>query len=607
MGLNNFSGSNPNDKGNQGNQGGVTPPVVMQSNGGSVADEFLINYNERFKTAGTILFRESITKQLTGVLIGKNKPNAILVGPAGTGKTKIMEDLAYRLENNDPTIPDKLMGCKIYELPLSNIVSGSSYVGQLEEKIKAVIDFAADPKERVILFIDEIHQLADDHAGQTYAKIAQILKPALARGDIRCVGATTSQEANLLMDDPALNRRFSRIIVDELTPSQTVDILENARSGLMKHYQYKVSIADNVLPEIVRLADEYRPAGSHRPDNALTLMDRACGDALVDYKYKLEACKNDPNMLAALQAVKILPVTEKQVKQTALRLMTGSSTKNDLDMQAMQDALSAIQGQDDVLQQVMKLLKRRDRNLFPSKRPLTILFTGSSGVGKTEVTKIIAEQLTGTPPIILNMTEYHSPASINRIIGSPAGYVGSDSKAELPFDSLESNPYQVILLDEFEKSDPSVQTLFMGAFDEGYIKTSRGKMIDFSRSVIIATTNAGKTNVSKRMGFGNIETDTTNTKDAVSSLSRYFKQELLNRFSAILTFHGISENTYRDILVNLYHRELTRIRTERPRIKLPDDIPPDELERIVKETYVPDFGARPAVRAVQEYIEDTAS
>lgn len=607
MGLNNFSGSNPNDKGNQNNG---TPTIVPQTGGasGSVADEFLINYNERFKASGTILFREAITKQLTGVLIGKNKPNAILVGPAGTGKTKIMEDLAYRLENNDPTIPDKLMGYKIYELPLSNIVSGSSYVGQLEEKIKAVIDFASDPKERVILFIDEIHQLADDHAGQTYAKIAQILKPALARGEIRCVGATTSQEANLLMDDPALNRRFSRIIVDELTPEQTIAILDSSRSSLMKHYQYKVSIADTVLPEIVRLADEYRPAGSHRPDNALTLMDRTCGDALVDYKYKLEACKNDPNMLAALTAVKILPITEKQVKQTALRLMTGSSTKNDLDMQAMQDALSAIHGQDDVLQQVMKLLKRRDRNLFPSKRPLTILFAGSSGVGKTEVTKIIAEQLTGTQPIILNMTEYHSPASINRIIGAPAGYVGSDSKAELPFDSLESNPYQVILLDEFEKSDPSVQTLFMGAFDEGYIKTSRGKLIDFSRSVIIATTNAGKTNVSKRMGFGSLNDESkSNTRDAVSELGRYFKQELLNRFSAILTFHNIPESVYRDILVSIYHKELTRIRTERPRIKLPDDIPPDELERIVSETYVPEFGARPAVRAVQEYIEDTAN
>ena len=605
MGLNNFTGqddtNNPNtpNGGFPGNMGMGTPVPVID------AEEFLVDYNERFKTAGTILYRESVTRQLSGVLIGKNKPNAMLVGPAGVGKTKIVEDLAFRLVTKDPTLPDALQGSHIYELPLSNIVSGSSFLGQLEEKIKAVIDFASDPNNKVILFIDEIHQLADDHAGQTYGKIAQILKPALARGDIRCIGATTTQEANLMMDDPALNRRFSRIIVDEFTPEQTVDILDQVRPGLMKHYNYKITIPDNILPAIVRLADEYKPAGSHRPDNALTLLDRVCGDTLVDYKVKLEKAKNDPNLLNALQNIKILPVTERQAKTTAMRLMTGSAVKNDLDIPAMEQAFQAIKGQDEILERIMKHLKRRDRNLFPTKRPLTLLFAGSSGVGKTEVTKIIAEQMTGVKPIILNMTEYHSPASINRIIGAPAGYVGSDSRAELPFDGLESNPYQVILLDEFEKSDQAVQTLFMGAFDEGYIKTSKGKNVDFSRCIIIATTNAGKTNQAKRMGFGEPETKTVQSA-SVKSLSNYFKEELLNRFSDIITFNDISKDVYREILQNRYATELARIRAERPRIKLPDVIPDDVLDDMVETTYVPAFGARPAVRTVQEYIEDTA-
>lgn len=605
MGLNNFTGqddtNNPNTPsgGFPGNTGmGMPVPAID-------AEEFLVDYNERFKTAGTILYRESVTRQLSGVLIGKNKPNAMLVGPAGVGKTKIVEDLAFRLVTKDPTLPDALQGSHIYELPLSNIVSGSSFLGQLEEKIKAVIDFASDPNNKVILFIDEIHQLADDHAGQTYGKIAQILKPALARGDIRCIGATTTQEANLMMDDPALNRRFSRIIVDEFTPEQTVDILDQVRPGLMKHYNYKITIPDNILPAIVRLADEYKPAGSHRPDNALTLLDRVCGDTLVDYKVKLEKAKNDPNLLNALQNIKILPVTERQAKTTAMRLMTGSAVKNDLDIPAMEQAFQAIKGQDEILERIMKHLKRRDRNLFPTKRPLTLLFAGSSGVGKTEVTKIIAEQMTGVKPIILNMTEYHSPASINRIIGAPAGYVGSDSRAELPFDGLESNPYQVILLDEFEKSDQAVQTLFMGAFDEGYIKTSKGKNVDFSRCIIIATTNAGKTNQAKRMGFGEPETKAVQNA-SVKSLSNYFKEELLNRFSDIITFNDISKDVYREILQNRYAAELARIRAERPRIKLPDVIPDDVLDDMVETTYVPAFGARPAVRTVQEYIEDTA-
>lgn len=607
MGLNDFTGGTPGGP-PSGTPSGSAPGGSVSSgpSGGSLDPlDFLINYNSRFGQTGPTLFRESVTYQMASVLIGKNKPNPLLVGPAGCGKTRIAEDLAYRLVNKDPTLPDKLQGSVVYELPLSNIVSGSSYVGQLEEKLKTVVDFIADPQNKAILFIDEIHQLADDRAGQTYGKIAQILKPALARGDIRCIGATTTQEANLLLDDPALNRRFSRIIVDEFTQEQTAEILNHVRVDLMKHYNYKVTVDDKIASTIVRLADEYRPAGSHRPDNALTLLDRACGDTIVGYKLRLEAAKDNPSLLSALQAITTVPLTEQQVKQTAIKLMTGNAAKNELDIDEMKQALSVIRGQDKPIEDILTHIRRRDRNLFPTKQPLTLLLAGSSGVGKTEVVKIIARQLTGVEPIILNMTEYHSPASINRIIGAPAGYIGSDSRAELPFDSLESNPYQIILLDEFEKSDDSVQTLFMGAFDEGFIKTSRGKTVDFSRSIIIATTNAGKTNESKRMGF-NLTDANNSAKTDINMLSRYFKEELLNRFTDILTFNNISPEIYRDILVTRYAKELERLRAERPRIKLPDVIPDDVLDSIVDKTYMPAFGARPAVKAIREFIEDTA-
>ena len=208
-----------------------TPIAVIKNptvNGGnddeSDAEELLINYNEKFKSAGPTLFRDQIVYQVCGVLIGKNKPNCVLVGPAGTGKTKIVEDLAWRLTTNDPILPDKLRGSVIYELPLSNIVSGSTLVGQMEQKLKTVMEFIQADVKR-ILFIDEIHQLCGDQ--QTYGKIAQIIKPFLARGEIRVIGATTSQEAGMLLDDPALNRRFSRIIVDEFTQSQTIEVLKS--------------------------------------------------------------------------------------------------------------------------------------------------------------------------------------------------------------------------------------------------------------------------------------------------------------------------------------------------------------------------------------------
>lgn len=605
MGLNNFTGSN-NDDHNGSNGGGISGgvPFPTQMSGGSGYDpsEFLINYNDRFANSGKILFRNSIRAQLMGVLIGKNKPNALLIGPAGVGKTKIVEDLAYCLASKDPLVPDKLQDHIIYELPLSNIVSGSSYVGQLEEKLKAVIEFLSDKKNRAIIFIDEIHQLADDHAGQTYGKIAQILKPALARGDIKCIGATTSQESGKLMDDPALNRRFSRIIVDEFTKEQTVEILKAVKPSFIQHYNNKAILDDDLLPAVVNLADEYKAAGSHRPDNALTLLDRTFGDALVQRKQLEINAQNNPALAQALAGVPFVNITEKQLKNTALKMMTGSAVKQEFSKENLETALQPIIGQDEIKTKMVELLRRDSLNLFPRNTPLTFLFTGASGVGKTEVTKIIARTLTGVAPIILNMTEYHSSASINRIIGAPAGYVGSDSNAELPFDILESNPYQVILLDEFEKADKSVQRLFMSVFDEGYLKTNRGKTVDFSRTIIVATTNAGHSaGASRPLGFGTSEKVTT--KIDVSKLSQWFDTELLNRFTHILQFNDLTRNDYKAIVQNIYKTEVARIKASR-RITLKDEIPDDELDRIVEETFQPKFGARPANKAARAFIED---
>lgn len=605
MALNNFTGKTPGANPPGGPSGPGIPigggAIGSPSLGSTDPLELLIDYNKRFANAGTILFRDSVIQQTLSILIAKNKPNALLEGPAGCGKTKIVEDIAYRLASNDPLIPTKLQDMHIYELPLSNIVAGSSFVGQVEEKIKGIIDFACDPKNRVILFIDEIHQLCGE--SQTYDKIGQILKPALARGDMRVIGATTTQEAGMLMDDPALNRRFSRVIVDEFTQEQTAEILCNAKGGFMTHYGNKVSIDDSVMESIVTLADQYHSAGSHRPDNALTLLDRACGDAVIARKVAEHQALNDPTLAAALKAVPIIPITEKMVKRTAIKLMTGNAQKNDFDIDVFRDALSVIKGQDEAIEQILQMLRRNNMDLFPRTTPMTLLLAGSSGVGKTEVVKIIAERLTGVKPITLNMTEYHSPASINRIIGAPAGYIGSDSKAELPFDCLESNPYQVILLDEFEKGDKSVQRLFMSAFDEGYIKTSRGKIVDFSRAIIIATTNAGHSAGSaKGIGFGDANSKTT-AAVTVSTLSNWFDTELLNRFQAILTFQDIDKPTYREIIAQKYDSELTRIKKSNPRISLPAAIPDDELDAIVERTYVSNFGARPAGKAVREFIE----
>lgn len=604
MALNGFtnpnSSNNSGNGGNGGNSGGNSHGMSQSSMSSYDPMEFIINYNTKFKTSGGTLFRDEIVHQTLAVLIGKNKPNALLIGSAGVGKTKIVEDIAFRLANDDPIIPDKLKGFTIYELPLSNIVAGSSFVGQLEEKLQCVLDFMQDKKNKAILFIDEIHLVVGD--SQTYSKIAEILKPALARGDIKVIGSTTLQESQDLMDNPAFNRRFSKIIVDELSRAQTLEILKSLKGSFFTHYNNKITMSDTVLETAVVLADEYHAAGNHRPDTAITLVDRASGDAVVARKVMEEAAKSDPVLLQAIQSVTLIPITEKQLKTTAIRLATGNNKKSEIDIEQLKKNLEPIKGQDDILSELIDAIRRYDLSLFPKTKPLTMLFAGTSGVGKTEVTKIIAKELTGVKPITLNMTEYHSSASINRIIGAPAGYVGYESKGELPFDVLESNPYQVILLDEFEKADKSVQRLFMSAFDEGYFKTNRGKVVDFSRAIFIVTTNAAHKDISKNMGFCASSTKKSH-KSEINELSKWFDTELLNRFDKVVTFNELDADVYRTIVADKYHTEIMRIKTDRHGIKLPDFMPDDDLDEIVKTTYVPQFGARPAGKAVQNYIE----
>lgn len=592
--------SNPNANGAGGPPAGAYPWGPPDDYDFCV-DDYLINYNEKFKNGSPTLFRDSVIQQTLSCLIGKFKPNALLIGAAGVGKTKIVEDIARRIATDDPLIPDQLKGYTIYELPLSNIVSGSGLVGEVERKTKNILNYAQDPANKVILFIDEIHMLIG--TSPIYEKIAQLMKPALARGDMKVIGATTLQEAQNIMDDPAFNRRFTRLIVDELSQDQTKTILKQMAVSMFNHYNNKIAINDKVIDEIVSVADEYKTAGSHRPDNAITLLDRAMADAYIQRKILEQNAQNDPTLLAALSATPTISLSKSQMKKTAMKLMTGNNEKTEISIDAIRNSLSVIKGQDNIIDYLLDTIERDSLNICPRTKPLTLLFAGNSGVGKSEIAKIIAQELTNAKPIILNMTEFNSPASINRIIGAPAGYVGSDSKNELPFDILESNPYQVILLDEFEKSDRAVQRLFMSAFDEGYIKTAKGKIVDFSKSIIIATTNAGCTSKADTIGF--TTSDTATRELAISDLAVYFDIELLNRFTKILTFNAITESLFAEIVADVYSRQVAETKHNHSSYSfLPDAMPDDDIQTLVKDNFKREFGARPVKRVVLKYIED---
>lgn len=614
MALSDLTGNNDSNN-NSGNGCGMSAVVIQPSHSSSddTALDLLINYNEHCKSNGTILFRDNVIKQTLSTLICKNKPNPLLIGQAGVGKTKIVEDIACRLANDDALVPDKLKGYTIYELPISNVMSGSSLVGQLEEKVQSVVDFISDKKNKAILFIDEIHQLIGSSSSDHYQKVAQILKPALARGNFHCIGATTLQESTSLFKDPAFNRRFSRIIVDELTQTQTMEILKHSLPGYLKHYSSKFSVSDTTLEAVVPIADQYVSIGSHRPDNALTLLDRTIASEILARKIKeveLTEKLSDPDptiaqaaqqALQGLTAMPIINITETKIRNTAIRMMKGNAEQENIDFDTLRQNLSHIKGQDDIIEKLLKVIKNHEKGLFPNKKPVTFLFTGTSGVGKTEITKIIAETITGKKPIIINMTEYSHSSATNQIIGSNIGYAGSESKTELPFDCLESNPYQIILLDEFEKGHKEVQRLFMRVFDEGILKTNRGTTIDFSKAIIIATTNAAHKEVKKSLGFGSRPANSKSSE--IEELKKWFDPELLNRFEHIINFNTISADTYIEIIKDIYATESARIMKLNRSYQLKPEIDDDDLKKM-RDEYIEDFGARPAYNIVREYIEN---
>ena len=289
------------------------------------------------------------------------------------------------------------------------------------------------------------------------------------------------------------------------------------------------------------------------------------------------------------------------IEATAFRIATGNSTPKRFDAERLRGALSQVRGQDEALGEIMRLLRRANMGLFAMGKPLTMLLAGPSGTGKTQVAKILAQEMTGRPPIALNMTEFSNDSSMTRIIGAPPSYIGSDSNAELPFDILGSNPFHVVLLDEFEKCHPAVQRLFMSAFDEGYFTTNRGQVVDFSKAIVIATTNGGS---DRRTGIGFVPGESESAASLVEGLSGYFDIELLNRFQGIYEFKKIDRNTYRLILGDKYREDSRAVRRVHPEYGLPRELSDDALERLVEETYNEKFGARPAQRTVRNWIED---
>ena len=297
------------------------------------------------------LFRDEIIHEVFSILISETKPNALLVGPAGSGKTHIAEEIARRIKRKGKNVPTNLHGYKVYSLNLADLVAGCSLVGELEGKTKSLLNYLEKEESKVILFIDEIHMLGESR-DNIYSKVAQIFKPALSRGKFMVIGATTTQEVKKLENDPAFNRRFTRVLVIELNREQTQTLLKKAVKGMEKHYYAKIKFNAEIADLIVRTADEFCSVGSHRPDNALTLLDRVVANAIMFKPNDVEA---------------YVELTKDFIEDTAFRMTSGNSIKRSFNETDFRKALKHLFGQDDVIDEIIRTLKLYDLHLRPKK------------------------------------------------------------------------------------------------------------------------------------------------------------------------------------------------------------------------------------------------
>lgn len=590
-----LSGINQNGAG--GLQQAQSVPPSPNGQKANTIPEGLINYNDEFKDSDPILFRDHLISEMYAVLLAKQKPNVLLVGPAGSGKTALAQEIGREIANKEQAVPSELHKMTVYELPLSSLVAGSAFVGALEEKVNAIVNFAETTDS--IIFIDEIHLLINSH-NSSYSEIAQILKPALARGKMHVIGATTTQEARDLLADPAFNRRFSQINVNEITQEQELTLLQKALPSLSKHYHNKVVVPPDLLETVVTISDEVLRPRTHRPDSGLTLLDRVMGEAIANQQYSISVLQKANNTVAANAIKKInqIQLDSNMIEQTATKIVSGMESQPTLNKQSLADALAPVMYQDEAKEKISKLLLTNQLGIFNPEQPLSMLLVGSSGVGKTMISRLVANYVTNTEPIVLNMAEYNSDMALTRILGSSAGYVGSDSHAELPFDILDSNPYQVILLDEFDQSSPAVQRLFMRVLDEGKLQLANNHMIDFSKSIIFITTNGNNSNFGEHtVGFNQESQD-----DATEDLRSVFEDKVINRFSAVIRFNSLTKEQFIDIMKENYADLIIKLRHKVT--GLPNELSDDELNELADKFYRPEFGARPAKKALEYYVQN---
>lgn len=597
-----------------------------------------------------VIGRSKEIQRVIEVLSRRTKNNPVLIGEPGVGKTAVAEGLAQQIVQNE--VPETLRNKRVMTLDMGTVVAGTKYRGEFEDRLKKVMDEIRQAGN-IILFIDELHTLIGAGGAEGAIDASNILKPSLARGELQCIGATTLDEYRKYIEkDAALERRFQPITVDEPTLEESVQILTGLRDRYEAHH--RVSITDEAIDAAVKLSDRYI-SDRFLPDKAIDLIDEAGSKVrlrsyttppdLKELEVKLEEIRKEKD--AAVQSQEFekaaslrdseqrlreqLEETKKVWKEkqgqensevtvedvasvvaswTGIPVSKLAQTETDKLLNLEEILHSRVIGQDEAVVAISKAVRRARAGLKDPKRPIgSFIFLGPTGVGKTELARALAEAMFGDEDamIRIDMSEYMEKHSTSRLVGSPPGYVGYEEGGQLT-EKVRRKPYSVVLLDEIEKAHPDVFNILLQVLDDGRLTDSKGRTVDFRNTVVIMTSNVGASALqqNKYVGF-NINDTQQEYKDmkgkVMEELKKAFRPEFLNRVDETIVFHSLERKHLKEIVVLLANQLIKRLKEQDITLELTEAA----LEKIAKEGYDPEYGARPLRRAIQKHIEDRLS